>query len=361
MNKKGNIPENLTFDEFKKFAEREPVLTGNWYYEVVQSFFDPSMKVPYPMFDLDYPEKRIFASFEDVLYFLQSHKEDYLYCTWVIQHPFEMQTHEHGACWLFGPDNELLDLTTTHSFGEGMDALFLGRPKNRKRFQKGDIVEVVYEDSVRLAVLCDEGPSIDWCWEYYQRCKKTPAFPYMLDSSDESVVVIDGSSFCYHQHLSPLNIMKPRFPIPKDIEDDMRTWLRRAESETPEDMDNGGKDYQSYSVPENLNCEYSDLVGIASKLNLYLQFAPKDDVAVLILSDDFGFKASLRTDSARYADYPGYSDRLSESQLKSLQQYLKEEEQGKTKWWYMIRDWNESAVNRQINPDLPLPDYTSLI
>lgn len=61
MNKKGFIPENLTFDEFKKFAEREPVLNENWYYKVVQIFSDPSMKVPYPMFDLDCPEKRIFA------------------------------------------------------------------------------------------------------------------------------------------------------------------------------------------------------------------------------------------------------------------------------------------------------------
>ena len=49
--------------------------------------------------------------------------------------------------------------------------------------------------------------------------------------SDEWVIVIDGPSYCDHRHIDPLNIMKPRFPIPEDIRKELETWYESVKKE----------------------------------------------------------------------------------------------------------------------------------
>ena len=83
---------------------------------------------------------------------------------------------------------------------------------------------------------------VEWCWDLYNRCRKedykgVPGVNfYILDISDESMVVIDGPSYDeYHSHVSPLHVMKPRFPIPAELEAKMNTWIERAEKEEKEE------------------------------------------------------------------------------------------------------------------------------
>lgn len=89
-----------------------------------------------------------------------------------------------------------------------------------------------WRDEVSLAVLYSGVPDIDWCWGVYQRgLQRYPDMPYGLDFFDERVIVIDGPSYCEHSHIDPLNVMKPRFPIPEDIRKELETGYESVKKE----------------------------------------------------------------------------------------------------------------------------------
>ena len=347
--------EILTYDEFKERADRKPVLDGAWIYQLTQAIMDSDIKVPYPMFDLYNQEERLFLSFDDALNFVRENKREDIYCSWIRQIPVGERQHEHGAVWLLDKSGNIIDYTTTYSFGEGAEAHFYGRPADRQRFKRGDIVEVVSRDKVRLAVLNSDVPDIEHCWGIYKRCLEDERMNYFLDYSDDSEVVIDGPSYCFHDHVSPLSLLKPRFPIPADIREEMETWVERAQKE-----DEARQEYQS-TYRGKRNRSYGDNVGDFYGLNIYLHFPEDASSPFLLIDDYYGFKVSLHVDRPEYADYKDYTARLTAPQLKSLQDYLEDLEAGKTKWWYILRDWNEDEDHKAIPLDTPLPDYTTLI
>lgn len=231
-----NIPENLTREDFEQLANRKPNLEGNYIYRLTRLFVDvESLKTPYPKFETDYEEVRLFTSFDDAFKYLQENKNEDVYCSWITQIPEGAIEYERTAEWFFDKDGNLLDWSCqkTHGDHDDIDFCFFGRPAHRQRFKEGDIVEVVSGKEISLAVLCGNVADVDWCWDYYQRIKANRDLPYYgLDYTDESTCVIDGPSYSYHSHPSPLYLMKPRFPIPSDLEAEMRTWKERAEKET---------------------------------------------------------------------------------------------------------------------------------
>lgn len=67
---KSNIPDNLTYEEFERLANRQPNLNGDFIYRLPQLLVDPDMlKNPYPKFEVDYKSSRLFMSFEAAHYF----------------------------------------------------------------------------------------------------------------------------------------------------------------------------------------------------------------------------------------------------------------------------------------------------
>ena len=229
-----NNNDTLSFDEFKQRAYREPSFDGAWVYKLVRTFVDVDLKVHYPMFNVDYQEERLFLSYDDAVRFLRNDKRDDTYCSWIIQVPAGERENEHGAVWLFDKDGIMIDYTTTYSFGDGPESHFYGRPAHRQRFKKGDIVEVVSREHVKLAVLNSDVPDIEHCWKIYNRCQEDERLDYFLDYSDDTEVILDGPSFYYHEHVSPLDLMTPRFPIPENIKKEMETWVERTEKEEEE-------------------------------------------------------------------------------------------------------------------------------
>lgn len=65
-------------------------------------------------------------------------------------------------------------------------------------------------------------------------------------------------------------------------------------------------------------------------------------------------------DAPEYYDHDGAEGRLSRSQIEALTDFLSESEAGKSKWWYMIRDWNDDGYGRRLPLDLAMPDYRKL-
>lgn len=223
----------MNWEEFKAMAEREPSLEGNWIYRLEQRFLPDDLVDPYPKFDLWLSQNRFFTSFEDAVNFLQKASDKNLYNSVLTQISVGELDHEQGASWLFNSEGQMIDFTPTHSYllREVPEAFFYGRPDSRQRFKVGEIVECVGSEEVTLCVVASLPPSAEWCWKYKERGRG-----YMLDYSDDSTLVLDGPSYRDHDHVSPLYLMKPRFPIPDNIRKEMETWLDRAEKEEEEEI-----------------------------------------------------------------------------------------------------------------------------
>ena len=81
------------------------------------------------------------------------------------------------------------------------------------------------------------------------------------------------------------------------------------------------------------------------------------------INDLYGLKVGLCIDRPEYFDHNDYTGRLTDNQLRSLYSYLSCPELEKTKWWYLLREWNEDNDNSKhaIPLDTPLPNYLELI
>ena len=247
------LPDDLTFEDFNRYANCEPDFEGNWIYKVEQAFFIKKRrrsKSQYPKIEIDRREERYFLTYPDAVEFIQKNKPDDLYCSWVTQVPVGEPEYHFGAAWLYDRHGEMIDYTITYRLGiddsfdkDGTRTVFWGRPQSRLRFKKGDIVEVYYRDEVTLAVVDRDVTDVECSWDLYNRCRKEDykGIPgvkfYILDYSDESMIVIDGPSYACHDHVSPLLVMKPRFPIPAELEAEMNTWIERAEKEAKENYE----------------------------------------------------------------------------------------------------------------------------
>lgn len=135
------IPKTFTYADFERMANRQPSLEGEWIYRLTQSLFDPEIKNPYPKFKLDYDTHRLFLSFEDAQKYLKENSDECVYCNRISQVPIGGKETHHAAEWLFDNKGNLLDYSNTHTYGSGVETSFFGRPQNRQRFKKGDIVK----------------------------------------------------------------------------------------------------------------------------------------------------------------------------------------------------------------------------
>lgn len=361
--RRNELSQNLTFEEFKAFAEREPSLKGRWIYMLTRKMMNSGeMKHPYPQFELSHEEALYFRSLADAEIYMRVHTSN-VYCNWVMQIPFGDKGvsgySNQGAEWLYDSEGNLLDYTITRGFGTATDTCFFGRPAHRQRFKVGDIVEVVNARYVRLAVLKYAVPSIKRCWQIYNKCK-TSEFPYHLDFSDDSAVVIDGPSYYLHDHVSSLQLLKPRYPIPDDIKTDMLTWNERSEKEKEWDSI-WLKEINQHIEP--VSRENGESFGKFYELGLHIHFDEGSNRPHLHINDRYGLKVGLYIDRPGYYDHDEYTGRLTDNQLKSLYFYLTLTDQGKTRWWYKLRDWNEDNDNQKriLALDTPMPDILSLV
>lgn len=234
MRKRG-LRDNLTYGEFHALACRKPDLGGRWIYWYEAVSMDSDIEQPYPKFDVWVSANVLFLSLDDALAHMRQNIESrdescQFYCHRITQLPVGQNDSEHGARWLYDAEGKLIDYAISSWTGEPENFHFFGRPKERTRFKKGDIVEVCDRTEVRLMLVVAPEPSVESCWEIYQRCKTHAAtderkFYYSQDPSDEQCVVVDGPGYEYHEHVSPLRMMKPRFPVPDELRREMLGWL----------------------------------------------------------------------------------------------------------------------------------------
>lgn len=338
------MPENLTFEEFKALADRQPSLEGKWIYRLTHEVF--LHKYTYPEFRIR-RVRYLFYSHEEAVSYMreklvdqESRRETYRFL--ITQIPVGEKEYKHGFQWLYDYRGNLLDYNVTLpiEYDKYPDCTFFGRSGEHIRFQKGDIVEVVYGDTVNLAIVGAEGPTVEWFWDLYQRAKD---YGYPSDDSDDCYYTIEVPGG--HHHAPTLTLMKPRKPIPQDIREYFEECLRQHESDEAkydlriQDMD----DRNIFDVKS------SDIVlkynGETKRHRLFIR-------ELNYTASKVGERETLRC----------LPDDVSTHELDQIERWLKFKKFGKTRLWYLITQWNEQKWEHEprLSPDTPVEELLAL-
>lgn len=336
------IPDNLTFEQFKALADRQPSFEGNWVYKLTHSTL---------WSDYEYPEFRIhnirymFLSLQEAEKYMRERlvPETERYDTYrflIEQVPIGDAENLIGASWVYDKDGSLVETSTTVCKGEYPYSSFFGRSKERIRFHEGDIVEVVDGDSVHLAIVGAEGPTVEWFWGLYRRSmierNKLGKGYYGADFSDDCYYVIDAPGCHAHQHVTTL--MAPSLPISQDI----REYLEECLTLSKQPADH----YDSRIIMIESTAIF-DTAQIDIKLRY--DYDQKRHRLALRTTD-------FITDTESERELP---QDFTEEELQKIYEWLRFKKYGKSRLWYLIRQWNEFYSSNDIptlSPDTPLKE-----
>ena len=109
-------------------------------------------------------------------------------------------------------DGELNDRSKTNHSG-----VFCGRRQEDIRFHVGDMVEIVSNDYVELAIVGALPPTKEWYQERVADCRETYTGRWFrLDFSDDCYLVYPfQAERGYHEHVVCYNVFRPTKPVPK--------------------------------------------------------------------------------------------------------------------------------------------------
>ena len=109
-------------------------------------------------------------------------------------------------------DGELNDCSKTNHSG-----VFCGRRQEDIRFHVGDMVEIVSNDYVELAIVGALPPTNEWYQERVADCRETyTGRRFRLDFSDDCYLVYPfQAERGYHEHIVCYNVFRPTKPVLK--------------------------------------------------------------------------------------------------------------------------------------------------
>lgn len=241
---------NLTFEEFENYARNVPrrcYKTVFCLIEIDVTTDREEREVMYPEFEIRQRMQGIFSDKEQAERGIQECIKNAvewnteIYCFKVYEVPLNHVTYigtgnffKSVREYLYDEKCNLLDYTICSSLDEDIFTeygSFLGKPAESMRFKKGDLVEVIEQDKVRLAVVNHDPTDTIWCYDLYKRLKKRDDLPYFLDESDYQVAVLDGPSYDTHSHEQLVDLMKPRYPIPVEMRREYESFIALSEAE----------------------------------------------------------------------------------------------------------------------------------
>lgn len=332
---KNMIPENLTFEQFKALADRQPSMEGNWLYRLTQEMF--LNKYTYPEFRLC-RAKYLFYSHEEAVRYMREKlvgkdRRHETYRFLISQIPVGEKEYMHGAQWLYDYQGNLLDYSVTLPirYGNYPDCTFFGRSREHVRFQKGDIVEVVSGDTVNLAIVGAEGPAVEWFWDLYLESND---YGYPYDDSDDCYFTIDVPGG--HHHAPTLSLMKPRQPIPQDVKEYFEECLRRHEN-----------DEAKYDL-RILDMDDSCMSDVKTSDIVLKYDSESKEHRLFIRETNF-----VTTKVGERETLKCLPDDFSDDEVQKIKNWLMFKKYGKTRLWYLITQWNDQKWEHEpeLSPD----------
>ena len=161
-------------------------------------------------------------------------RDEQVFCYYVTEKPLGMVIYrrDYISKRMYNAEGSLLEKSYCSSSSYTDSPLFVntfyGHPEDAVRFQTGDIVEVYRGNDVSLAVVASTPPSVERCWNIFSKHQKRGDF-YPFDDTDDVYTVINGPDYGYHEHISPLNVFTPHFPIPPQMERRMKGYLDKMD------------------------------------------------------------------------------------------------------------------------------------
>lgn len=148
------------------------------------------------------------------------------------------------------------------------DEVFLGRPEEKIRFKRGDIVEVYRGDEVKLATVLGGPITTQWVWDSIPRLKERGIgiddMPY--DETDDTYTVIDGPGYEYHEHVPAMCVFAPHYHVPLHLQRCFKGYLEKAEKKQREqdEKDRVFKQAHDCSIRNKEQIEKSEKCGCFS-------------------------------------------------------------------------------------------------
>lgn len=152
------------------------------------------------------------------------------------------------------------------------------------------------------------------------------------------------------EKLETFSLMPPQFPI----SDSLRKYFRQCFDTVNED----------YEPTETSPVEYGfGLAGFGELAVCIDVDRANKEPHLHIVDKHCRFVVNLRLDRPEYFSDNAPSAKLQPYQILELMEHLTENINGKTRWWYMLRRFEEwyDDYNINLSLDSPLPDYTQLI
>ena len=246
----------MTFEEFREMAINPPRRDIETIFEVIEydvRDLPGRRRRHYPKFDVRHfcvGFGRTVEEAEAIMLKAIAEKGEYddeIYCFHIKEYPIgeymSFNWEGYGVSWrLYDAAGRFLDRTycsdleLDHRTPYGQ---YRGRPEESFRFKRGDIVEVLDGDEVRLAVATGAPLTIEWYWGLRERIRKRIVEEmqrevteeelekaYIPDSSDDQIPVIDGPSYATHEHVHILNLMPLRYTLSKNLRDKYEGYYR---------------------------------------------------------------------------------------------------------------------------------------
>ena len=111
----------------------------------------------------------------------------------------------------------------------GRDGVFRGRPKERIRFKIGDVVEVLYGKTVKLAIVGNTPPSLEFAEQMRQRrLEKGMTDGFFMDKFDDSYTIYDTHPGG-HTHVESQFVFPTRKPVSEKLVQKLKEQLEKGD------------------------------------------------------------------------------------------------------------------------------------
>ena len=187
-------------------------------------------KPKYPSFEVEQSRVGLFSSLSKAKQAIKKHVKEYgrknIFGFLIKEFNIDQRTY----WWTISqrnylPNGLLLDenLVPIHGASEILNTEFLGRPADKVHFRAGDLVEVLFGNTVTLEIIGAPPPSPEWVSE-----RKKIYCDFHLDSSDDCYYTLgysENENDDTHSHPQAVDLFPVRFSVSEELRNSLELYF----------------------------------------------------------------------------------------------------------------------------------------